>query len=53
VVTLRQAGAGADGLVAGQALVAFYDSIFVLGQGLIPAVNALLLGSLLYQWASP
>jgi hypothetical protein len=49
VVTLRQAGAGADGLVAGQALVAFYDRIFVLGQGLIPAVNALLLGTLLYQ----
>jgi len=49
VVTLRQAGAGADGLVAGQALVAFYDRIFALGQGLIPAVNALLLGSLLYQ----
>jgi len=49
VVTLRQAGAGADGLVAGQTLVAFYDRIFILGQGLIPAVNALLLGSLLYQ----
>ena len=49
VVTLRQAGAGADGLVAGQALVAFYDRIFALGQGLIPAVNALLLGTLLYQ----
>jgi hypothetical protein len=49
VVTLRQAGSGADGLVAGQALVAFYDRIFILGQGLIPAVNALLLGSLLYQ----
>ena len=29
VVTLRQAGTGADGLVAGQALVAFYDRIFV------------------------
>ena len=49
VVTLRQAGAGADGLVAGQVLVAFYDRIFVLGQSLIPAINALLLGSLLYQ----
>jgi Domain of unknown function (DUF4386) len=49
VVTLRQAGAGADGLVAGQALVAFYDRIFVLGQSLMPVMNALLLGSLLYQ----
>jgi hypothetical protein len=49
VVTLRQAGAGADALVTGRALVALYDRTFVLGQNLMPAVNALLLGSLLYQ----
>src|SRR5204862_6356597 len=49
VVTLRQAGAGADALVTGQALVALYDRIFLLSQSFIPAVNALLLGSLLYQ----
>jgi hypothetical protein len=49
VVALRQAGAGADAVVTGQALVAFYDSIFRLGQGFLPAVNALLLGSLLYR----
>jgi Domain of unknown function (DUF4386) len=49
VVTLRQAGAGADALVTGQALVALYDRMFLLGQSLLPAVNALLLGSLLYQ----
>jgi hypothetical protein len=49
VVALRQAGTGAGALVTGQALVAFYDSIFLLSQGFIPAVNALLLGSLLYQ----
>jgi Domain of unknown function (DUF4386) len=49
VVTLRQAGAGPDALVAGQALVALYDRIFLLGQSFIPALNALLLGSLLYQ----
>ena len=49
VVTLRQAGVGADGLLASQALVAFHDWIFLLGQGFLPAVNALLLGSLLYQ----
>ena len=48
VVTLRRAGAGADALVTGQALVALYDRFF-LGQGLLPAVNALLLGYLLYQ----
>jgi hypothetical protein len=49
VVALRQAGAGAGGLATGQALVGLHDWTFILGQSLIPAVNALLLGSLLYQ----
>ena len=49
VVTLRQAGAGAEALVTGHALVAMYDRLFLVGQSFIPAVNALLLGSLLYQ----
>jgi Domain of unknown function (DUF4386) len=49
VVTLRQAGVGPDALVTGQALVAFYDRMFLLGQSFIPALNALLLGSLLYR----
>ena len=49
VVTLRQAGAGPDALVTSHALVALYDRMFLLGQSFIPAVNALLLGSLLYQ----
>ena len=49
VVTLRQAGAGAEALVIGHALVAMYDRMFLVGQSFIPAVNALLLGSLLYQ----
>ena len=49
VVTMRQAGAGADALVTGHALVAMYDRLFLVGQSFIPAVNALLLGSLLYQ----
>ncbi len=48
LVTLRRAGVGADGLVTGQALVAL-DHWFRLGQNLIPAMNALLLGSLLYR----
>ena len=48
LVTLRQTGAGADALITGQALVAL-DHWFRLGQNLMPAVNALLLGSLLYQ----
>src|SRR5438132_8357568 len=49
VVTLRQAGAGAGALVTGQALVALYDRMFLIGQSFMPAVNAVLLGSLLYQ----
>ena len=49
LVTLRQTGAGAAEPLVGQALVAFYDRIFVLGQGFIPAINALLLGTLLYR----
>lgn len=49
VVTLRQSGVGADGLITGRALVALYDRIFLVGQSLIPAVNDLLLGYLLYK----
>ena len=49
VVTLRQAEAGTDALVTGQALVALREWTTLLGQGFIPAMNALLLGSLLYQ----
>ena len=36
-------------MLMGDALVAFYDRAFLVGQSFIPAVNALLLGSLLYQ----
>jgi hypothetical protein len=36
-------------LVTGKALVALHDWTFLLGQGFLPAVNALLLGSLLYR----
>ncbi len=49
VVTLRQAGAGADALVTSHVLVSLYDRIFLLGQSFMPAVNDLLLGFLLYQ----
>jgi hypothetical protein len=48
LVTLRQSGAGADAVVTGQALVAQYDW-FRLGQHLMPAVNAALLGTLMYR----
>jgi hypothetical protein len=49
VVSLRQAGAGTGALVIAQTLAILYDRIFLLSQSFIPAVNALLLGSLLYQ----
>ena len=49
VVSLRQAGAGADALVTGQTLAVLYNRIFLLSQSLMPAVNDLLLGFLLYQ----
>lgn len=48
MVTLRQSAAGADALLTGRALLAMYDW-FHLGQTLMPAANAVLLGSLLYQ----
>lgn len=49
MVTLREDGAGPDALVTGKVLVAMHNWTFLVGQGLIPAVNAVLLGSLLYQ----
>ncbi len=49
VVSLRQAGVGPDAIVTGQALVSSYNWFFLLGQSLMPALNALLLGSLLYR----
>jgi Domain of unknown function (DUF4386) len=49
VVTLRQDGAGAGALANGQALIGLHDWTFLLGQALMPAVNAVLLGTLLYQ----
>src|SRR5258708_453860 len=49
IVTLRQAGVGAAGLVTGHALVVLYDRIFLLGPSFMPAICDLLLGILLYQ----
>ena len=55
VVSLRDAsatGPHADSLVtAARALVAVHDWTFLLGPGLMPGVNALLLGSVLYRSA--
>lgn len=48
IVTLRQAVVGTGGAVTGQALATLYDRFF-LGQNLMPVVNALLLGTLMYK----
>ena len=50
VVTLRQAGAGADALGASHALVAMYNWKFLFGPGFMAVVNACLLGSLMYRF---
>ena len=49
IVSLRQAGAGTGALATGQTLAILYDRIFLLSQSLLPALNDLLLGFLLYQ----
>jgi hypothetical protein len=55
VVTLRQDLAGATGsdpatlVTTGKALVGVRDWTFLLGPGVMPALNALLLGSLMYR----
>ena len=53
VVTLRQPAATGDEAtaltVAGQALVAVRDWTFLIGPGIVPGLNALLLGTLLYR----
>lgn len=48
IVTLRQDGVG-DAVLLGDALAALYDRAFLVGQSLMPVLNALLLGSLLYR----
>jgi len=49
IVTLRQAGAGADSLATSHALATLYNRIFLLGQSFMPAICDLLLGFLLFQ----
>jgi len=53
LVALQHAGAsGADATsltTVGQALVAFYNGVFLVGQSLMPVINAVLLGTLLYR----
>lgn len=52
MTTLRQTAAGADPaalLVTGHTLSTFYDWTFLLSQSLLPVVNALCLGTVLYR----
>ena len=49
MVTMRQAGAGAEALITGKTLTAMHNWTFLIGQGFIPAVNGVLLGYLLYK----
>jgi hypothetical protein len=46
---LKQTGAGGDSLAISNMLSILYDRIFLVSQSLLPAVNDLLLGFLLYQ----
>lgn len=49
IVTLRQTGGGAGALLTAHGLAAQYRWTFFFAQSFIPAVNGVLLGSLLYQ----
>jgi hypothetical protein len=49
IVSLRQAGAGEEAVITGQALLSLHTWTTLFGQGFLPAVNALLLGSLMYK----
>jgi hypothetical protein len=49
IVALKQTGAGSDSLAISSTLVILYDRVFLISQSLLPAVNDLLLGFLLYQ----
>jgi len=49
IVTLRQSGTGAGVVAAAQGLAAQYRWSFFFAQSFIPAINGVLLGSLLYQ----
>ncbi len=49
LVTLRQSGVGADAAVTGQALASLYDRFFMLSQSLMPSLNGVLLGTLMYR----
>ena len=49
IVSLRRAGAGNAALITAQGLAAQYQWTFFFAQSFVPAVNGVLLGSLLYE----
>jgi len=49
IVSLKQDGAGSDALAVSHTLASLYDRIFLISQSLLPGINDLLLGFLLYQ----
>lgn len=49
IVSLRRAGAGTGALVVAQGLAAQYQWTFFFAQSFIPAINGVLLGTLMYQ----
>jgi hypothetical protein len=49
IVSLKQDGTGGDALAVSHALANLYDRIFLISQSLLPGVNDLLLGFLLYK----
>lgn len=49
LVTVHQQYGGHESLSVARALIALYDRMFVLGQGLMPAIDDLLLGYMLYR----
>ncbi|WP_405432085.1 DUF4386 domain-containing protein [Micromonospora sp. NBC_00617] len=49
LVTVRQAEPSPEVTATGEALIALHDWTFLTGQGFLPAVNAVLLGTLLYR----
>jgi hypothetical protein len=49
IVTLRRSGVGSAALATAQGLAAQYQWTFFFAQSFIPAINGVLLGSLLYQ----
>ncbi|MBS1674264.1 MAG: DUF4386 domain-containing protein [Actinobacteria bacterium] len=49
MVTLRQDDLGRDSVIIGQSLLAQHTWTTLLGQGLIPALNAFLLGSIMFR----